>query len=136
MGLSSKNKIKIEGGMSSMTDLVFLLLIFFIIMSIMSNDTTPLDLPNPDTNLPPMPDKVHPTVVVTEDNRYVVLPGGDMNAPMEFDEIKELVGSVVMESGKPSLKIAGHRKADYETVFNVLALCQANEWDPVLAYDK
>lgn len=136
MGFSSKNKIKIEGGMSSMTDLVFLLLIFFIIMSIMSNDTTPLALPNPDADLPKMSDKVHPTVVVTEDNRYVVTPGGDMNAPMEFDEIKELVGSVVMESGKPSLKIAGHKSADYEAIFQVLALCQANEWDPVLAYDR
>lgn len=119
-----------------MTDLVFLLLIFFIIMSIMSNDTTPLDLPNPSEKLPPIEQKVTPTVVVTEDNRYVVMPGGDMNSPMEFDEIKELVGGVVMESGKPSLKIAGHKNADYEAVFNVLALCQANEWDPVLAYDK
>lgn len=136
MALSSKNKIKIEGGMASMTDLVFLLLIFFIIMSIMSNDTTPLDLPNPSEKLPPIEQKVTPTVVVTEDNRYVVMPGGDMNSPMEFDEIKELVGGVVMESGKPSLKIAGHKNADYEAVFNVLALCQANEWDPVLAYDK
>ena len=136
MGLSSKNKIKVEGGMSSMTDLVFLLLIFFIIMSIMSNDTTPLALPKADETLISNPIKVNPTVVVTEDNRYVVLPGGDMNAPMEFDEIKELVGAVVIESGVPSLKIAGHKNADYESVFNVLALCQANEWDPVLAYDR
>jgi biopolymer transport protein ExbD len=136
MGLSTKNKIKIEGGMSSMTDLVFLLLIFFIIMSIMSNDTTPLALPNPDTELPSMQTKVDPSVVITEDNRYVVMPGGDLNSPMEFDEIKEQVATVVQESGKLSLKIAGHKNADYEAVFQVLALCQANEWDPVLAYDK
>lgn len=119
-----------------MTDLVFLLLIFFILIAIMSNDATPLALPKPDTNLDPIIKKVHPTVVVTEDNRYVVMPGGDMNAPMEFDEIKELVGTVVYDSGSPSLKIAGHKNADYEAVFQVLALCQANEWDPVLAYDK
>ncbi|NVK66552.1 MAG: biopolymer transporter ExbD [Flavobacteriales bacterium] len=136
MGLSTKNKIKIEGGMSSMTDLVFLLLIFFIIMSIMSNDTTPLALPNPDTELPKMQTKVDPSVIITEDNRYVVMPGGDINAPMEFDEIKELVAGVVQNSEKLSLKIAGHKNADYEAVFQVLALCQANEWDPVLAYDK
>lgn len=137
MGLSSQNKIKVEGGMSSMTDLVFLLLIFFIIMSIMSNDTTPLALPKADdVNLPSNPDKVNPSVIITEDNRYVVMPGGDMNAPMEFDEIKELVAGVVIESGRPSLKIAGHKKAEYQSVFMVLALCQANEWDPVLAYDK
>ena len=31
MGLKTENKIKMEGGMSSMTDLVFLLLIFFMV---------------------------------------------------------------------------------------------------------
>ena len=33
--MKARNKIKMEGGMSSMTDLVFLLLIFFIIISTM-----------------------------------------------------------------------------------------------------
>ena len=40
MALESRNKIKAEGGIASMTDLVFLLLIFFIIMSLMSNNQT------------------------------------------------------------------------------------------------
>jgi len=136
MALRSNNKIKIEGGMSSMTDLVFLLLIFFIIMSIMSNDTTPLALPNPEDKLEKNPVKVNPSVIITEDNQYVVMPGGDMKAPMEFEDIKQRAFDVVMDSGKPSLKIAGHKNADYEAVFKVLALCQANEWEPVLAYDQ
>lgn len=136
MDLGSRNKIKVEGGMSSMTDLVFLLLIFFIIMSIMSNDYTPVDLPNPAEDLPPAIDSVTPTVVVTEENQYVVIPGGDLETPMTFDDIKGLAAAAVAESNELKLKIAGHRKADYEAVFNVLALCQANGWDPVLAYDK
>ncbi|MDG1429470.1 MAG: biopolymer transporter ExbD [Crocinitomicaceae bacterium] len=136
MGMSSKNKIKVEGGMSSMTDLVFLLLIFFIIISIMSNDTTPLDLPNPSETLDPVKKKVNPTVVVTEDNLYYVMPGGDASNPMPFEDIKTPALGVVEESGKLQLKIAGHKLADYEAVFQVLALCQANGWDPVLAYDK
>ncbi len=134
MGMSSKNKIKVEGGMSSMTDLVFLLLIFFIIISIMSNDTTPLDLPSPDETLPKTTDKVKPTVVVTEDNLYYVLPGGDPDNPMPFDDIKVLAMNAVEEANEVQLKIAGHKLADYEAIFNVLALCQANGLDPVLAY--
>ena len=39
------NKIKLEGGMSSMTDLVFLLLIFFIIISTMVNTSHEIKLP-------------------------------------------------------------------------------------------
>jgi len=122
--------------MASMTDLVFLLLIFFIIMSLMSNNQTPIDLPDANQEIPPSQNPVEPTVIVTEDNRYVVMPGGDMEKPMEFEEIKNLAAAAVESSGKMKLKIAGHRNASYEAVFQVLALSQANSWDPVLAYDK
>jgi biopolymer transport protein ExbD len=136
MDLGSRNKIKVEGGMASMTDLVFLLLIFFIIMSLMSNNQTPLDLPKSDESLPPDQNPVTATVMITKENKYVVLPGGSLDKPMEFDEIKELAGQAVMNSGEFKLKVAGHREASYEAVFKVLALAQANEWDPVIAYNK
>jgi biopolymer transport protein ExbD len=136
MDFRSRNKVKAEWGMASMTDLIFLLLIFFIIMSLMSNNQTPIDLPEVQENIPPSQDPVEATVIVTEENQYVVMPGGSLENPMEFDQIKELTAAAVERSGKLKLKIAGHHKASYEAVFNVLALAQANAWDPVLAYDK
>jgi biopolymer transport protein ExbD len=136
MDFSSRNKVKAEWGMASMTDLIFLLLIFFIIMSLMSNNQTPIDLPKAEENVPPSQDPVEATVVITENNQYVVLPGGKIEEPMVFEQIKELAAAAVVNSGKPKLRIAGHHKADYEAVFQVLALAQANGWDPVLAYDK
>ena len=45
MKFRSENKIKIEGGMSSMTDLVFLLLIFFIVISTMISAGVNIDAP-------------------------------------------------------------------------------------------
>ena len=45
MKFRSENKIKIEGGMSSMTDLVFLLLIFFIVISTMISAGVNIDVP-------------------------------------------------------------------------------------------
>lgn len=136
MDLGTRNKIKVEGGMASMTDLVFLLLIFFIIMSLMSNNQTPLDLPKADESLPSDPVQVTATVMITKENLYVVMPGGDMKNPMEFDEIKQLAADAVANSGQLKLKVAGHKEAKYEAVFKVLALAQANEWDPVIAYSK
>jgi biopolymer transport protein ExbD len=136
MDFSSRNKVKAEWGMASMTDLIFLLLIFFIIMSLMSNNQTPIDLPEAKEDIKPVTDPVEATVIITEDNRYVVMPGGSLEQPMEFEEIKELTAAAVDKSGKLKLKIAGHRKASYEAVFNVLALAQANSWDPVLSYEK
>ena len=59
-----------------------------------------------------------------------------MDQPMEFEDIKELAAAAVETSGKLKLKVGGHRNASYEAVFQVLALCQVNGWDPILAYDK
>ena len=77
MDFSSRNKVKAEWGMASMTDLIFLLLIFFIIMSLMSNNQTPIDLPKAVEKIPPSQDPVEATVVVTASNQYKVYSGGD-----------------------------------------------------------
>jgi biopolymer transport protein ExbD len=136
MDLGSRKKVSVEGGMASMTDLVFLLLIFFIIMSLMSNNQLSVDLPKPDDAPKSEIDPVEAKLIVTEDNKYVVMPGGSMDNPMEFEEIKELAAQAVANSKELKLKIEGHRKADYEAVFSALALTKANGWVPVLAYDK
>lgn len=122
--------------MASMTDLVFLLLIFFIIMSLMSNQQTRVEVPETTEDLKPVQDPTTATVVVTEDNLYVVFPGGDLENPRPFEEIRGEAEAAVTNSGKLQLKIEGHRKADYEAVFHVLALAQINGWDPVISYKK
>lgn len=45
MNIGSKNKISAEASMSSMTDLVFLMLIFFVILSTMISPGLPVKLP-------------------------------------------------------------------------------------------
>jgi biopolymer transport protein ExbD len=137
MNLGSRNKIKVEGGMASMTDLVFLLLIFFIIMSLMSNQQTPVDLPKTDQDIKPVQDPITATVVITEENKYYALPGGTENdAVDDINLLTEKLMDDIIKSGKMKLKIAGHRKASYEAIFQALALAQANGWEPALAYDK
>ena len=136
MAFAQRNKIRPEGSMSSMTDLVFLLLIFFIIMSLMSNHNTKVDVPE-DSDLPPIQDPTTATVIITENNGYVVEPGGDLNNPIfDFQEAVPLIESKVAEFGEGKLKIEGHKKADYESVFKAMALAQKSGWDPVLTYKK
>lgn len=133
MDLSSRNKVKVEGGMASMTDLVFLLLIFFIIMSLMSNNTMTVDVPE-DTNAKPETTPVEISVVITEDNSYMLKVGGDVTEPRNFEDIlPELDAEMV---GKSTLRIEGHRLADYEAVFKVMAYANYNSWKPSLAYKK
>ena len=45
MNLSQRNQVQSGGNMSSMTDLVFLLLIFFIILSTLVSNGVNVDLP-------------------------------------------------------------------------------------------
>tara|TARA_B100000575_G_C22736639_1_gene441019 strand:- start:135 stop:554 length:420 start_codon:yes stop_codon:yes gene_type:complete len=139
MDFNSRNKIKIEGGMASMTDLVFLLLIFFIIMSLMANNQTPIDLPKTEEALPTDTNPVELIIVITEDNLYQI-NGKEKEKGLTFEQIKPIIVSEMKvqfeKSGKEDLKIAGHKNADYQAVFKVLALAQVNEWNPVLAYDK
>mgnify|MGYP003949007877 CR=1 FL=1 len=139
MDFSSRNKIKIEGGMASMTDLVFLLLIFFIIMSLMANNQTPIDLPKTEESLPTDTNPVELTIVISEKNLYQI-NGKENESGLTFEQIKPVIVNEMKKqfetTGKEDLKIAGHKNADYEAVFKILALAQVNKWNPVLAYDK
>jgi biopolymer transport protein ExbD len=137
MNLGTRNKIKVEAGTASMTDLVFLLLIFFIIISLTaSNNHTPVDLPKPSENLSSVQDPVTTTIVITDENKYFLSQTEKLEDARDFDLIKDKISKEVNDSGKLKLKIAGHKKADYEAVFQILALAQANGWEPVLAYQK
>ncbi|MDD2983115.1 MAG: biopolymer transporter ExbD [Crocinitomicaceae bacterium] len=137
MNLGTRNKIKVEAGTASMTDLVFLLLIFFIIISLTaSNNHTPVDLPKPSENLKSVQDPVTTTIVITDENKYFLSQTEKLEDARDFDLIKDKISKEVNDSGKLKLKIAGHKKADYEAVFQILALAQANGWEPVLAYQK
>ena len=49
MGLKSRNKVSAEFSMSSLTDIIFLLLIFFMLTSTLVKITQPVDLPESDS---------------------------------------------------------------------------------------
>lgn len=137
MDLRSNNKIKVEGGMASMTDLVFLLLIFFIIMSLMSNNNMTIDVPKDSDELPSSPNPLDVSVLITEENGYVVTPGGDISEPRaSFEDIIPELNAAMDQSQKFILRIEGHRLADYEAVFRVMAYADKQQWKPSLAYKK
>ncbi len=71
MQLNRKNKVSTEFNMASMTDLVFLLLIFFMLTS---NFVTPSGMPVnlPSTNKETPMQTVKTTVTITTDLRYFV----------------------------------------------------------------
>jgi biopolymer transport protein ExbD len=143
MGFGTQNKIKVEGGMASMTDLVFLLLVFFIIMSTMAEKNTPVELPKPTEKLETSKENTTTTVIITEDDLYKVMmsnsdatnPFGPKTDGFALEEVRDFLITEVENTPEMKVKIAGARKASYEAVFQVLALSKARGWKPVLAYD-
>lgn len=144
MGFGTRNKIKIEGGMASMTDLVFLLLVFFIIMSTMAEKNTPVELPQPTEKLDTSKENATTTIVITENDLYQIMlsdvsntenPFGIKTDGVSYDEIRDFLIVEVEKTPEMKVKIAGSRKASYEAVFQILALSKTKGWKPVLAYD-
>lgn len=144
MAFDSRNKVKVEGGMASMTDLVFLLLVFFIIMSTMAEKNTPVELPQPSEKLDKSKENTTTTVVITEDDMYQIMlsessqsnnPFGVKTEGAAYEQMREFLITEVERTPEKKVKIAGARKASYEAVFQVLALSKARGWKPVLAYD-
>ncbi|MEO9534385.1 MAG: biopolymer transporter ExbD [Crocinitomicaceae bacterium] len=133
MNLGRRNKVKAEGGMSSMTDLVFLLLIFFIIISTQTNDHLPVDLPsNENSQTSPTPAPME--IGVGENSLYFF----DANNPENytFDEVVPILDSKMSKEVEKNLKITGDKMSNYEAIFNIIALSKQRGWKPVLTYKK
>lgn len=142
MDFSSRNKIKLEGGMASMTDLVFLLLIFFVIMSLMANNQKPVDLPKITEDVKSSKDPVQPTVIITENNTYIFMNGKQTTESKNFGDLKPSIEDAVIKTKKNKLRIAGHKKAKFAYIHDVLIWSRdtkhkdGNMWITVLSYSK
>ncbi len=133
MNLGRRNRVKAEGGMSSMTDLIFLMLIFFIIMSTMSEPGIPVDLPSGQTSTGP--EKPVLNVGITADNLYVLTE--DVDKFYTYDEVEPIIISKMASDLEDNdrIKISGDKAADYEYVFRIIALAKANDWKPILVFE-
>ena len=131
MDLGKRNRPKIEGGMSSMTDLIFLMLIFFIIMSTMAKNTLPVDLPSgKKTEKSPTDSPVE--VGIDAENQYFM--DNAKSQIFTFEELVPILEKKIKEQPNQNLKITGDKNASYETIFKLIAVSKQKGWKPVLSY--
>jgi len=123
MDLRSSNKVKIEGGMSSMTDLVFLLLIFFIILSTMVTAGHSIDLPQGSSSTS---EKSITKVFVDADNRIFV-SNKKMNVDKEVS-LQELRNTIMnyVDLDK-TIELMGDKLSDWEYSVGVIDIAKQNE---------
>jgi biopolymer transport protein ExbD len=127
MGLSSRNKVSAQANMSSMTDLVFLLLVFFIILSTM---VTPfgenVNLPGGDhINTDP---KKQTSVTVTKEGKYMV-----NSTEVKKDEVEGELKRLLKKKTKPTVILRVDKDAKTSELVYVLHIANENEWKAVIA---
>lgn len=126
MSLRSRNKVSANFNMSSMTDIVFLLLIFFMLTStLVSPNALKLLLPNSKARTL---EKQTVSVSITPEIDYYI---GEKQIPFEQleDELKlELAGQV-----EPAIVLHADKTVDIEYAVKVMDIAYRNKYKVVLA---
>ncbi|MBR0073223.1 MAG: biopolymer transporter ExbD [Bacteroidales bacterium] len=91
--IRSQNQIKIESNSSTMSDLVFLLLIFFMITSTLISPNA-VKLLLPESNSKTMA-KQNVTVYINENHEFYV---GDANTPASVETLEPMIEQGIAES--------------------------------------
>lgn len=129
MNLRSRNKVAVEFNMSSMTDMIFLLLIFFMILStkVAENNVMRVDLPKGSSK-----EKSGATksirVSVDKDLNYYV-----NQKQVPYDNIEGELRLLTEGVAEPRVEIAVDKTAEYDVFVQLVDLVYVkNGWKPVI----
>lgn len=127
MNLRSNNKIDAGFSLSSMTDLVFLLLIFFVILSTMvSPNSLPVDLPVSDNKT-----KEKPIVAVRIDAESNFSVNNELIDPLDLEGV--LRDRMQAANGKPSIVLHVDQSVPAGVTVGVLEIAKRNQWNAIIA---
>jgi biopolymer transport protein ExbD len=116
MKFKTANKIKIEDGMSSMTDLVFLLLIFFIIISTLVNTSHNIDLPD-GVGDPSLSSPVK--VYINNDNSYFI---NSNQIPISIENLKSELLNKLGENS--TIELLADKDTDRKFAYEVIKIAK------------
>lgn len=132
MALKRTTKANADISMSSMTDIVFLLLIFFLVTSTLVNpNALKLLLPKSTGQV-----GAKPTVTVSikdwgEDTYTFHINGSEQNIP--FEEVEDALIGLLQSEEEPTFSIHCDKSVPVEEVVNVMNIAKKNHYKVILA---
>ncbi|MEE1081391.1 MAG: biopolymer transporter ExbD [Bacteroidales bacterium] len=131
MALKRRNKIQTTFSMSSMTDVIFLLLIFFMV-------TSTVVFPNAIKVLLPQSKKQTSAsplarVTIDKDLNYYVAFGNEREHSVSFDEITPWLRSMQLEEPDMYVALYADETVPYSEVIKVLDIANREHFRMVLA---
>ena len=125
MSLTTRNKINVSAGMSSMTDLVFLLLIFFIIISTLVSNGVNVDLPKSQGTTSVTPNL---TLSITADGTYHLNGGGSIVQT----EIESRLKILMEKQDEKVIYLQADANVPTGQTVEIIGLAKANQWKVML----
>ena len=130
MNLKGRNKISPEFSMSSMTDIVFLLLTFFMIASALAKNLDTIEVKLPEAK---GKTENRNTVAVTINNRSQFFLGSEQVSKRTLES--ELIGRL-SDSKSPAIVLRAEEKVPIDQVVFVMNIANKNGIKIVLAVDS
>lgn len=128
MNLKPRNKISTSFSMSGMTDIIFLLLIFFMVTSTLINpNALKLLLPRSSSQTAASPVA---TVSITNDLNYYV-----NSTEVKYSRIEYVLRETFRQKNveEPTVSLNADRRVPIEEVVKVMNIANRNEWKLILA---
>jgi len=126
MALKRGPKVNPNFSMSSMTDLVFLLLVFFMVTStLVAPNALKLLLPRSDSQTPA---KAITTVSITEDLHFYI-----EQTPIPFQDLEAMLVQRLQGQIEPTISLHVHRTVPMEEVVKVMNIAKDNHYKLILA---
>ncbi len=131
MALKKRNKISAEFSMASMTDMIFLLLIFFMI-------TSTVVVPNAiKVNLPQSKEQTSAKpltrVTIDKDLNYYVAFGKERERMVSFDEITPFLKDCYAKEPEVFVALYADESISYGEVVKIINIANENQFKMVLA---
>ncbi|MBR2630035.1 MAG: biopolymer transporter ExbD [Bacteroidaceae bacterium] len=128
-----KRRIKVTPtfNMASMTDIIFLLLIFFMITSTMvSPNAIKVLLPQGKKQTTV---KAAARVIIDKDLNIYAAPGKEKEVPVTLEELPEVLGAQVNDSTELFVSLYADEAVPYKNVVEILNIANENHFKMVLA---
>jgi len=130
MAIKRRSKIDVSFSMASMSDMVFLLLIFFMITStLVAPNALKLLLPqsNNQTQAKPIT-----SISITQDLRYYVNDNGKL-VQVNFDQIESFLRGAVKKEEDNFISLHADKSVPIEEVVKIMNIASKNQLKMILA---
>ncbi|WP_027375866.1 ExbD/TolR family protein [Kaistella palustris] len=127
MELKRRNRVNAEFSMASMTDIIFLLLIFFMITSsAISQSAIDVKLPKAEAANPSVQDPA--TVTIQEDGKYFV---NDKEIPKQ--DLENYLVNTLKDDTNPAFTIRADENTRHKDVVFVMGIAETHHYNLAIA---